>query len=278
MGESINIMEYIDIFKKRKKIIFIILLIFMIAGGLLQYRNYESYVPTYKSTVSVRINTNKNTPSETSDKKDPNQTYVYDSSLQSSALNQSISEKYYSLAVSKRAITELINTLGLQGTYESISNSITVAPQENIMEFIDITVVNTNPQLAQQIANTIPTTFNNELKRVIGLDCVEVLYDATEPSVVPRGIDNTFRNFTIIGLALAIFVVLLLECLDNKVITPDDAEKYWGAPVIGVLPFEKLNAKGKRIKKAKDKNIKIEEGKAYKNLRRDGDGIIDSKV
>lgn len=278
MGESINIMEYIDIFKKRKKIIFIILLIFMIAGGLLQYRNYESYVPTYKSTVSVRINTNKNTPSETSDKKDPNQTYAYDSSLQSSALNQSISEKYYSLAVSKRAITELINTLGLQGTYESISNSITVAPQENIMEFIDITVVNTNPQLAQQIANTIPTTFNNELKRVIGLDCVEVLYDATEPSVVPRGIDNTFRNFTIIGLALAIFVVLLLECLDNKVITPDDAEKYWGAPVIGVLPFEKLNAKGKRIKKAKDKNIKIEEGKAYKNLRRDGDGIIDSKV
>ena len=61
MGETINIREYLDIFKKRKLIIFIILLIFMLVGGLLQFKHDKSYIPTYSSTVSVRINTAKNT-------------------------------------------------------------------------------------------------------------------------------------------------------------------------------------------------------------------------
>ena len=94
----------------------------------------------------------------------------------------------------------------------------------------------------------MPKIFNDELKRVIGLDCVQQLYDASEAKENAKPVDNTFRNFTLVGIALAIFVVLLLECLDNKIVTPDDAEKYWGLPVIGVVPFEKENTKGKVIK------------------------------
>ena len=245
MGDTINIKEYIDIFRKRKKIVFIILFVFLLAGGFLQYRNYKSYVPTYTSTVSVRININKNTKSKDSDNEN---SQVYSGlSLESSALNQSISEKYSSLAVSKRSMMELIDKLDLQASTEMISQNISVAPEENLMEFIDITVSNQDPDLAQKIASTMPEVFNNELKRVIGLDCVEVLYDATEPLVSPKPKDNTFRNFALIGIALAIFIVLLLECLDNKVVTPDDAEKYWGIPVIGIVPLDKKNSRGKRV-------------------------------
>lgn len=286
MGESINITEYLEIFKKRKKVIFVILLIFILAGGLLQFKHSRSYVPMYSSTVSLRINTAKNsqqqTTSETdgdtkkkssknkdndsdeeekSDTKDTqsnsstssleSQYYYASSSLQSSTLNQSIAEKYSSLAVSKRAMNELIETLGLKETTSSLASSITVTPQENLLEFIDITVVNTNRELAQKIAETVPTVFNNEMKRVIGIDCVEVLYNPTQPYIVPKAQDNTFRNFTIIGIVLAIFVVLLLECVDNKIVTPDDAENYWGLPVIGVVPFQGENAKGKKQKASK---------------------------
>lgn len=256
MGESINISEYIDIFKKRKWIIFITIIIFMIAGRVLQYRHDKFYIPTYSSTVSVRINVNKEIASEekssskkSSKEKTQNEESALDSntaSLQSSALNQSIAEKYYSLATSKRAMMDLINQLNLNTTPEIMSNQITVAPEENLMEFIDITVRNTDSALAQKIASTMPEVFNKEIKTVIGLDCVEVLYDATEPMINPKPQDNTFRNLTIVGIVLAIFIVLLLECLDNKLVTPDDAEKYWGLPVIGVVPFEKQSAKGKK--------------------------------
>ena len=43
-------------------------------------------------------------------------------------------------------------------------------------------------------------------------------------------------------------MVLLLECIDNKIVTPEDAEKYWELPVIGIVPLEKENAKGKKVK------------------------------
>ena len=274
MGESINITEYLEIFKKRKKVIFVILSIFILAGGLLQYRHSKSYVPMYSSTVSLRINTAKNSQelmkkeedksqdsenendeeSGEDDSKKTAQESQYDkvnSSLQSSTLNQSISEKYSSLATSKRAMNELIDKLGLQENASSLASSITVTPQETLKEFIDITVVNKDRELAKKIADTVPTTFNNEMKRVIGLDCVEVLYSATEPFMMPKAKDNTLRNFIIIGVVLAIFVVLLLECLDNKLVTPDDAEKYWGLPVIGVVPYERESFKGEKTKKIK---------------------------
>ena len=248
MGETINIREYLDIFKKRKLIIFIILLIFMLVGGLLQFKHDESYIPTYSSTVSVRINTAKNTKSKKKDKDEKDNTNYYDSPLTNSTLNQNIATSYYSLATSKRAMTELIKKLNLQGTPETVSSGITVTTQENIPEFIDIRVTNTDSRLAQKIANAMPEVFNNELKKVIGLDCVEVLYDASEPLVDAKPKDNTFRNLTLAGIVLAIFVVLLLECLDNKIVTPDDAEKYWGLPVIGIIPYEKENTKGKKAR------------------------------
>jgi len=259
MGEAINLAEYIDIIKRRKLVIISIILLFMIGGGFLQYKQKQSYIPTYTSTVSVKININKETKkdskssSKSSSKKSKSEEeynpYSSPSSLESSNLNQSIAEKYSSLAVSKRAIMELIGNLRLKMSYEALRSSINVLPQESIPEFIDITVKNANPETARKIANEMPIVFNNEIKRVIGLDCVEVIYDASEPYVNTPEKTNTFRNFTLIGIALAIFVVLLLEVLNNKVITPDDAEKYWGLPVIGVIPYEKENTKGKKDKK-----------------------------
>ena len=147
MGESINITEYLEIFKKRKKVIFVILSIFILAGGLLQYRHSKFYVPTYSSTVSLRINTAKNSQelmkkeenneeNEGEDSQKTSQVSQYDhitSSLQSSTLNQSISEKYSSLATSKRAMNELIDTLGLKYDASSLASSITVTPQENLI-------------------------------------------------------------------------------------------------------------------------------------------------
>lgn len=263
MGETINISEYIDIFRKRKKIIIITIIMFMLAGGFLTYRHNKAYIPTYSSTVSVRINVNKPAKSSSSSKNSSSKSSsksntskeqtitTYGASLESSALNQSIAEKYSSLATSKRAMMDLIDKLDLKTTPEAISSQISVTPQESLMEFIDITVTNYDAKLAQKIASAMPDVFNEEIKTVIGLDCVEVLYDATEPMTNPKPQDNSFRNFTLIGVAFAIFIVLLLECLDNKVVTPEDAEKYWGLPVIGVVPFEKDNIKGKKNKEVK---------------------------
>lgn len=247
MGESINISEYIEIFNKRKKIVIAILLLFISAGAFLTYRHNKSYVPFYQSTISIRINTAKKAKQDNE---------VFGNSMANSSLNQSIAEKYSALATSKRAVSEIIEKLELQTSPEAIMSRISVVPQANILEFIDITVTDTNPELAQKIAQEVPVAFNNELKRVIGMDCVEILYNASEPSLIPKAKDNSLRNGVIGGIVVAIFIVLLLECLDNKLVTPVDAEEYWGVPVIGTIPFDKEKSKGK-IKENKLANADV---------------------
>ena len=59
MQETVNIKEYLDIFKRRKWIIIIVILLSLAFGGYITYKNYNSYVPTYTSNVTVRINTMK---------------------------------------------------------------------------------------------------------------------------------------------------------------------------------------------------------------------------
>ena len=59
MQETVNIREYIDIFKRRKWIVIIAILIGLLLGGYKSYKNYVSYRPTYTSTVTIRINTMK---------------------------------------------------------------------------------------------------------------------------------------------------------------------------------------------------------------------------
>ena len=60
MEQSINLREYLDILKRRRIIVILVMIICLGLGGYKTYVNYESYVPTYRSSVTVRINSTKN--------------------------------------------------------------------------------------------------------------------------------------------------------------------------------------------------------------------------
>ena len=59
MGESVNIKEYLDMFRRRKWIIILVMLVCLGFGGYRTYTNYVSYLPTYKATVKIKINSMK---------------------------------------------------------------------------------------------------------------------------------------------------------------------------------------------------------------------------
>ena len=44
----------------------------------------------------------------------------------------------------------------------------------------------------------------------------------------------------VLGVMIGLFVVFLIEYLDNKIKTPQDIEKHLGLPILGVIPNEKL--------------------------------------
>ena len=244
MEQSINIREYIDMFKRRKLIVIFIMIISLALGAYKSYQNYISYVPTYKSSITVRINTSKNIKK---DKKDKEDNYTDPYSTYNVAQNQNIATSYKSLASSPNVENIIAGTLKISS---SDVGSISVSQREEMTEFIDISVVNKNKELAKKVAEKVPEAFNEELIRLVGYDCVEVVYEASEPSLIGRTSDTTIFKFAAIGLALSIFLVLLRECLDTKIVTPDDVNKYWNYQLIGTIPLDSNSSKGKHRSKA----------------------------
>lgn len=244
METSINIREYIDMFKRRKLIIILVMIASLALGAYKTYQNYISYVPTYTSSITVRINTSKNIKK---DNKDDEDGYVDSYSTYNVAQNQNIATSYKSLASSPNVTNIIAGTLKISS---SDVGSISVTQREEMAEFIDISVVNRNKELAKKVAEKVPEAFNEELIRLVGYDCVEVVYEASEPALIGRSNDTTIFKYAAIGIVLSIFLVLLRECLDTKIVTPDDVNKYWGYQLIGTIPLDSNSSKGKHRSKA----------------------------
>ena len=244
METSINIREYIDMFKRRKLIIILVMIASLALGAYKTYQNYISYVPTYTSSITVRINTSKNIKK---DNKDDEDGYTDPYSTYNVAQNQNIATSYKSLASSPNVTNIIAGTLKISS---SDGGSISVTHREEMAEFIDISVVNRNKELAKKVAEKVPEAFNEELIRLVGIDCVEVVYEASEPALIERSNYNVIAKYAMMGMVLSIFLVLLRECLDTKIVTPDDVNKYWGYQLIGTIPLDSNSSKGKHSSKA----------------------------
>ena len=232
---TINIKEYILMFKKRKLIILLIMSISLVCGFGLKYMKEKSQVLTYQTSARIRINTAKN-----------NSEIGF--SPATTSLNQSISNTYLSLAKSKYTLNEMKKILKSDLSPEAIGSKYSLTADEVNPEFVNINVIDTDPKRAAKIANAVPTAFNNELKKTINIDCIQVIDKASEPKYpLPTVKSDAPKKMLIVGGVISIFVVLLLEFLNNKIVTPKDVEEYWEIPLLGVVPYEKPQ-KEKRLK------------------------------
>ena len=245
MGDSINLKEYVDMFKRRKGIIILVMLVCLVMGAYKTYRNYISYKPTYSSTVTVRINTAKNFKQSEEDEEDGSNQYTDPYSSYNISQNQNIASSYSTLATSPNVYSIVASSLKIS---PADVGSISATQREDMMEFIDITVSSNSAEIAKKVAERVPEAFNQELINMIGIDCVQVIYKASEGTLIPRGRDLTIAKYAVMGLVLSIFLVLLRECLDTRIVTPDDVVKYWDYPLLGTIPMDVENKKGKKSK------------------------------
>ena len=156
-------------------------------------------------------------------------------SASASMTNQNIASSYVSLVSSENVRK---NVAALSKVQSSQILSISAIQDEQTPEFINMTVIAKTADGAHNAAAALPEAYNEELKRVINLDCVESPYPAGPGVLQGRTKDLTLLKSIAAGLVIAIFLVLLVEVLDTKVKTPEDVEKYWGLPLIGTIPFD----------------------------------------
>ena len=153
------------------------------------------------------------------------------------------------LGKSRPVIEKVIADLELNTTYESLSRTINVTnPTDS--RIIKITVVNPDPQLACDIANTLADDLAARVAEVI---------DTTKPSSVENAVPaqypsspNKGRNTAlggIIGMFVAIVIILVRYFSDMSVRDEDDVRKYLGLGTLASIPYEKSITKESKAKK-----------------------------
>lgn len=157
------------------------------------------------------------------------------------------------LGKSRPVLEKVISDLELDTDYETLLKTVKVEnPTDS--RIIKITVTNTDPQLASDIANNLADNLSARVAEVIDTDkpsSVENAVPATKPSS-PSKSKNTILG-GILGLLIAIGIVLVRYYSDMSVRDEDDVRKYLGLGTLASIPYEKSICANHESKKKKRK-------------------------
>ena len=225
MEETIDLREYFAIIKKRFWIIALITVVAMVVSGVISFFMLS---PVYEAKSTLIVNTEKNEETQmiTGDQ---------------FSVTQKLAVTYGEIIKSRAVLESVISNLKLDSEYEDLVEKITVSPVKDT-QIISISVQDTNPKKARDIANEIPKVFEKEVKRITKANDIQVIDKAILPEnpIKPNKMMNV-AIAAVLGMMIGLFVVFLLEYLDNKIKTPQDVEKHLGlSAILGVIPNEEI--------------------------------------
>jgi capsular polysaccharide biosynthesis protein len=142
----------------------------------------------------------------------------------------------YTYAEMAKSNTVLENTAKALNIDKLNKKDITVSPVKDT-QILKVTVQNTNPDLAKNIADTLVKQFTSEIQRITKTNNVSVVDYARLPvePIRPNIMMNTVIS-GILGAMLIILSIFLREYLDNTVKAEKDIENLVGISVIGSVP------------------------------------------
>jgi capsular polysaccharide biosynthesis protein len=144
----------------------------------------------------------------------------------------------FSVIIKSPAILEkVIDELELDQSVEQLSEKITINSQQNSQVF-SLTVQDSNPSQAVEIANTVSETFQKEIKDIMNVDNVSVLAKAeikeNPTPVKPNPVLNVAIAL-VVGLMAGVGLAFLLEYMDNTIKDEDDIERLLEIPILGSI-------------------------------------------
>lgn len=200
MEDNIGIKGYLQIIKKRSWIIFLItfIAIFVSAGV-----SFFGVNPVYEANTTLLVDINKKTGSE----------MITSEQL---SVSEKLAVTYGEIIKSKSVLNEVENSLDLKCGYEELSDKVNVS-SINKTQIISVSVQDTNPKRATDIANAIPTAFQQEVKRITQANDVKVIDRAVVPNKPIKPNKATIIAISaILGIMISLFIIFLLEYIKPK--------------------------------------------------------------
>ena len=218
--EEIELGEIFWILRKKAWLIVLITVLSIVTSGLI---SYFVLVPEYETFTTLMLGKPKDYTEDTMQYQDV-------------LLNQKLVTTYGEIAKSRIVSNEIIDNLELDLTPEELKNKVKVSLVNNT-EIIKITVSDTSPELAAKMANEAADVFMKHIKKIMNIENVQVIDIAEVPtnSVKPRPKLN-MAIAGVLGMMISVFLIFMLEYMDNTIKTPEDVARHLDLPVIGMIP------------------------------------------
>lgn len=230
---EINLVELFFYLKKRFVIIVAAVLIFAIVGLL---GTALFMAPEYTASTRIYV---LNRASES------NLAYS-DFQVSAQLLND-----YKVLITGQNVTRRVVDKLQLDMSPGQLSKMISVTAPDNT-RVVQISIVDTDPIRAALIANTVREEASAQIKQIMQVDAVTLVYAAEIPTVASSA--SASRNAILaaaIGLVLAIGVLTVLYIWDDTIRTEEDVERYLGLSTLGAIPISGELGTVKKTRSAK---------------------------
>lgn len=191
-------------------------------------------VPTYESTTKIYILN-----------KTENNSVTY-SDVQ---MGTQLTKDYAELINSRYVLEEVIQQLSLDLEYRELLDKVRVTTPTDT-RIVAITVEDTDPVQAMNIANSIRETASSHIQNVMDIEAVNVVETANMPT---EKAGPSVVKWTAIGGLLGIFllcaIILVQYLMDDTIKSSEDVEKYLGISTLALIPVASQEGSGRKKKK-----------------------------
>ena len=221
--EEIDIKRILEIIFSKKIFIILILLLSITLGYVYSYYYKQ---PEYKSSVTILLVADENKVDKELTQTDLN-------------INSSLISTYSSIAKSTNVMQKTIDNLKLEMSASKLQKNVE-ATQIDKTQFLKITVKNSNPETAKNIANELAKVFTEQIKEIYNIENISVV-DEAEIENKPCNI-NHIKDMVIFacsGIFVSIILVMAIYLFDDTIKDEKDIERNIKLKNIGTLPIDK---------------------------------------
>jgi len=227
--EEIDLKELFEFIKKKIGLLITITVVICLLGCI-----YGLFIqkPMYKSYTTIILGGNETTANQTITQSDI-------------TLNKNLVDTYAEIVKSRRVLEQVISELDLEETYEELSNKISVSSVNNT-EIIKITVADSNPIEAKNVANVTANFFSKEVVKLYNMNNVNVLDEANEANEPYNiNIPKQVIIYFFIGIIIALSILFVIFYFDRTIKSVEQVEQKIKLPILGGVEEYKKGGKRK---------------------------------
>ena len=218
--------DLLQLFRALKKRILWIVGAGVIMGGAFGLISKFAITPQYTSTSMVYILSKETTLTSLAD-------------LQ---IGSQLTQDYKIIVTSRPVISEVIDKLKLDISYENMVSKITIN-NPNDTRILSITAQDPDPVMAKDIADSVAKTSSEYIGDIMEMVPPKVIEEGTvsDKKASPSNGKNAMIG-AMLGIVLVCGLTVVEELLNDTIQTEEDVEKYMGLTVLASVPLREGEA------------------------------------